>query len=70
MKKVYYKGHPYEFNVHTNNDQRIFTLYQNNVVVHEVAQHDLDINSIVSLVLEEYYNELTQRDMKPVINAA
>lgn len=64
MEKVYYKGHPYEFTVRKNNSHRVFTLYKDNTVVNEVAEHDLDIKSVVSLILEDYYHELTRQEMK------
>jgi hypothetical protein len=43
----------------------LFALYQDGSFVREVAQSDLDIKSVVSLILEEYYQEITSRDMKP-----
>ena len=65
MKRVYYKGQPYEFKVRTTKNERVFALYQDGALVREVAQSDLDIKSVVSLILEEYYNEITAKDMKP-----
>jgi hypothetical protein len=65
MKKVYFKGHPYEFQVRNTQGGRVFALYQDGSFVREVAQSDLDIKSVVSLILEEYYQEITSRDMKP-----
>jgi hypothetical protein len=66
MKKVFYKGVPYEFTVRKTNSQRIFSLYTDSAVVREVAERDLDTKSVVSLILEDYYTELTQQDaMKP-----
>jgi hypothetical protein len=65
MKKVYFKGHPYEFQVRNTQGERLFALYQDGSFVREVAQSDLDIKSVVSLILEEYYQEITSRDMKP-----
>ena len=68
MKKVFYKGVPYEFTVRKINSQRIFCLYTDSAVVHEVAERDLDTKSVVSLILEDYYNELTQQEMmRPAI---
>ncbi len=68
MNKVYYKGHPYEFEVRNNKGERVFALYQDGAVVREVAQSDLDIKSVVSMILDEYYHELTARGMKPSMN--
>ena len=65
MKKVYYKGHPYEFQVRNTKGERLFALYQDGALIREVAQSDLDIKSVVSLILEEYYHEITAKDMKP-----
>jgi hypothetical protein len=66
MEKVYYKGQPYEFSVRKNNSHRVFTLYKDNTVINEVVEHDLDIKSVVSLILEDYYHELTRQEMKVV----
>jgi len=68
MKKVYYKGLPYDFNVRDDKGERVFALYQDGTVIHEVAQSDLDIKSTVSLILEEYYNELWIKTATPVGN--
>lgn len=65
MKKVYYKGHPYEFQVRTTEGERLFALYKDGAFVREVAQSDLDIKSAVSFILEEYYREITMKEMKP-----
>ena len=62
MEKVYYKGQPYEFTVRKNNSYRVFSLYKDNTIITEVAEHDLDIKSVVSLILEDYYNELIQQE--------
>lgn len=66
MKKVYYKGHPYEFTVRKISGRRLFALYSDNTFVNEVAEHDLDIKSVVSLILEDYYRDLMrQEEFKP-----
>jgi hypothetical protein len=65
MKRVYYKGHPYEFEVRNTQSGRLFALYKNGTLVREVAQSDLDIKSVVSLILDDYYHEILAKDMKP-----
>lgn len=65
MKKVYYKGQAYEFEVRNTESERLFALYQDGALFREVAQSDLDIKSVVSLILDDYYHEIVAREMKP-----
>lgn len=55
MKEVYYKGQPYEYQVIELTGKRQFQLYREGVLMHSVEQCELDIKSIVSLILEAYY---------------
>jgi hypothetical protein len=55
MKQVYYKGQPYEYKVISNNGRRQFQLMKEGAVVATVEQSELDIKSIVSLILDAYY---------------
>jgi len=57
MKKVYYKGQPYEFKTTGNTvGKRHFQLYKNNVLMHTVQEQELDKKSVVSIILDAYYN--------------
>jgi len=61
MKKVYYKGQPYEFKTTGNVvGKRHFQLLRNNILMHTVQEQDLDKKSIVSIILDAYYNSIPQ----------
>jgi hypothetical protein len=55
MKEVYYKGLPYEFQIVELNGKRHFQLLKDGKLEHSVDQSELDIKSIVSLILDSYY---------------
>jgi hypothetical protein len=55
MKEVYYKGEPYDYKVIDLKGKRQFQLYREGVLMHSVEQCELDIKSIVTLILEAYY---------------
>lgn len=55
MKKLYYKGQPYDFEVAELMGKRFFVLYKNGEVVQYVKDEELDIRSRVSMILDEYY---------------
>ena len=55
MKEVYYKGQPYEYQILDLTGKRQFQLYKNGILMHSVEQSELDIKSIVSLILDAYY---------------
>jgi hypothetical protein len=55
MKQVYYKGQPYEYEVVNLRGKRQFKLYKDGALMHSVEQAELDIKSLVSLILEAYY---------------
>jgi hypothetical protein len=56
MKKLYYRGHPYDFEVAELMGKRFFVLYKNGEVVQYVKEDELDIRSRVSMILDEYYS--------------
>jgi hypothetical protein len=55
MKEVYYKGQPFQYKVVDSAGKRQFHLYENGVLRHSVEQGELDIRSIVSFILDSYY---------------
>lgn len=58
MKKVYYKGQPYEFKTTGSAiGKRHFQLYKNNVLMHTVHEQELDKKSVVSIILDAYYDD-------------
>ena len=60
MKEVYFKGKAYAYKMVDLKGKRQFQLFENGTLVHSVEEHELDIKSIVSLILESYY-----RNIKP-----
>jgi hypothetical protein len=63
MKEIYYKGMPYEFQVTEVKGKRQFQLFKEGVLMHSVEQCELDIKSIVSLILDSYYRN-SQKHMR------
>lgn len=55
MKEVYYKGHPYQYKIIELGGKRNFNLYKDGALKHSVEQSELDIRSIVSFILDSYY---------------
>ena len=55
MKKLYYRGQPYDYEVAELMGKRFFVLYQNGEVVQYVKEDELDIRSRVSMILDDYY---------------
>ena len=60
MKEVYFKGKPYAFKMVDLKGRRQFQLFENGSLAHSVDEHELDVKSIVSLILDSYY-----RNVKP-----
>lgn len=56
MKKLYYRGQPYDFEISEMLGKRYFVLYKNGEVVHYVKEDELDIRSRVSMILDAYYS--------------
>jgi hypothetical protein len=61
MKEVYYKGLPYEYQTVEINGKRHFQLLKEGKLMHLVDQSELDIKSIVSLILDSYYRNSTPK---------
>lgn len=55
MNQVLYKGQPFHYQTFEAEGKRYFKLYQNGVLMKTVEQNELDIKSIVSLILDAYY---------------
>jgi hypothetical protein len=58
MKKIYYKGVPYEYKAVDLGEKRQYSLYENGVLMHFVEEEELDKKSLVTMALESYYNSL------------
>lgn len=57
MKEVYYKGLPYYGTRHSKDGQPYWTLKNGNSKM-EVKESDLDIQSVVAIILDSYYKRL------------
>jgi hypothetical protein len=64
MKEVYYKGRPYEYKVIDLKGRRQFQLFENGTLKHSVEENELDIKSIVSMILDSYY-----KNVKPSVKS-
>ncbi len=56
MKQVYYKGQAYDYKTVDVNGKRQYQLFRDGELFQSVEQCELDIKSIVSLILDSYYN--------------
>lgn len=54
MRQVFYKGEAYDFETRELNGKRQYLLFQNGSLKHTVEQGELDIKSIVTLILDSY----------------
>ena len=68
MKEVYYKGRPYQYKVVESGGKRHFQLYENGSLKHSVEQGELDIRSIVSFILDSYYQNTPPKINTTVLN--
>ena len=68
MKEVYYKGKPYEFKVIELKGKRQFQLYENGAVKHSVEESELDVKSIVSIILDSYYRNVKAASKSTVLS--
>lgn len=68
MKEVYYKGQPYQYKIIELGGKRHFQLYENGTLKHSVEQGDLDIRSIVSFILDSYYQKSPANINSSVLN--
>jgi hypothetical protein len=67
MKEVFYKGRPYQFKVVNQDGRREFHLMENGAVKHIVAENELDVKSIVSLILDAYYRNVKTTPSKSAV---
>lgn len=65
MKEVYYKGKAYPYKVVDFKGNRQYELIENGAVKHSVHESELDIKSVVSMILDSYY-----RNVKPAAKSA
>ncbi len=67
MKEVYYKGRPYSYRIEETEGRRQFHLYENGVLKYTVEENELDIKSIVSLILDSYYRNVRPEAHKSTV---
>lgn len=67
MKEVYYKGRPYQYKVVTTQGKRQFDLIENGEVKYSVDENELDVKSIVSLILDSYYRNVRSASKSAVV---
>jgi hypothetical protein len=65
MKEVYYKGKSYAYKLVDSKGKRQFQLFEGGSLVKTVDENELDIRSIVSLILDSYY-----KNMKPSVRSS
>jgi len=68
MKEVYYKGQPYQYKVIELEGKRHFQLYQEGSLIHSVEQGELDIRSIVTFILDSYYQNSQSQINRTLLN--
>ena len=68
MKEVYYKGKPFEYKVTSVNGKRHFQLFENGVLKHSVEENELDVKSIVSMILDSYYRNVRHTSKSAVLS--
>jgi hypothetical protein len=61
MKEVYYKGQPYQYQIIELKGRRQYQLFKDGVLKHSVEQNELDIKSVVSIILDTYYTSTNPR---------
>jgi hypothetical protein len=61
MKQVFYKGQPYDYTVVDQQGKRQFQLFTEGNLAYTVEQSELDIKSIVSLILDAYHRNTQAR---------
>ena len=62
MRRIFYKGIPYESLEVALDGKKKFALYQNNEFVHFVDMEEIDNRSRVSLILDDYYESMKSAD--------
>jgi hypothetical protein len=68
MKEVYYKGKPYTYKVNSQKGNRQYQLFENGNLTHTVEESELDIKSVVSLILDSYYRNIKPSVKSTVLN--
>lgn len=68
MKEVYYKGKPYQYEVIELNGKRQFHLYENGSLRHSVEENELDVRTLVSLILDAYYKNVVTASKTSVLH--
>jgi hypothetical protein len=58
MKEVYYKGKAYAYKAIDLKGKRHYQLFENGALVHSVEENELDIKSVVSMILDSYYRNI------------
>ncbi|RAW00123.1 hypothetical protein [Pseudochryseolinea flava] len=62
MKRIFYKGIPYESLEVAMDGKKKFALYENNQFIHFVDVEEIDNRSRVSLILDDYYETVRSSD--------
>jgi hypothetical protein len=62
MKRIFYKGEPYESLAVDIEGRRKYALYQNDQFMHFIDEEELDKKSRVSIILDNYYEALRSAD--------
>lgn len=65
MKEVYYKGKAYAYKLIDFKGKRQYQLIENGTTVTTVDENELDIRSVVTLILESYY-----KNVKPAVRSS
>lgn len=65
MKEVYYKGKAYAYKLIDSKGKRQYQLIESGSVINTVEENELDIRSIVSLILDSYY-----KNVKPSVRSS
>ncbi|MDV3308790.1 MAG: hypothetical protein LOY03_08235 [Cyclobacteriaceae bacterium] len=56
MKQVFYNGQSYEYRVSEENGDKVIFLYDRGVLRHRLKESELDKRTLVSFILDNYYN--------------
>ena len=64
MKRIFYKGVPYESLAVDMEGRKKYALYQNDQFVHFIDEDEVDKKSRVSIILEAYYETLRSEEKK------
>jgi hypothetical protein len=64
MKRIFYKGVPYESLIVDLEGTRKYALYQNDQFMHFIDEDELDKKSRVSIILDAYYETIRSGEKK------